>query len=78
MRAAGAVVGGLAGLACMYATLAANGGSYENTPTKGAVMVTLLSAFTFCFSLLRFRHPRFWFAFTVATFRWGAPAWRHA
>lgn len=71
MRAAGAVAGGLAGLACMYLTLAANGGSYANTATKGAVMVALLSACTFGFSLLRFRHPRFWFAFTVATFRCG-------
>lgn len=79
MRAAGAVAGGLAGLACMYLTLAANGGSYANTATKGAVMVTLLSALTFFFSLLRFHLPRFWFAFTVATFRRGARAgWARA
>jgi hypothetical protein len=71
MRAAGAVAGGLCGLLCMYVTYAANGASYAPTPTKAAVMVTLLSCLSFVFSLYRFRYPRYWFAFTVATFRCG-------
>ena len=70
MRAAGAVVGGLAGLICMYLTYAANGSSYEQSTTKAAVMVASLAAFSFVFGLLRFRFARYWFAFTVATFRW--------
>jgi hypothetical protein len=70
MRAAGAVVGGLAGLVCMYITYAANGSSYEQSTTKAAVMVACLSAFSFVFGLLRFRFARYWFACTVATFRW--------
>ena len=69
MRAAGAVAGGLLGLLCSYLTYFANGSSYASTPTKGAVMVTLLSVFSFCFGLYRFRYPRWWFGFTVATFR---------
>lgn len=32
-------------------------------------MVTLMSLFSFCFGLCRFRFPRWWFGFTVATFR---------
>ena len=48
---------------------AANGGSYAYSTTKAAVMVTLLSCFSFCLGLLRFRFARWWFAFTVATFR---------
>lgn len=69
MRAAGAVVGGLCGLLCMYLTYAANGGSYQQSATKAGAMVALLSLFSFVFSLYRFRYPRYWFAFTVATFR---------
>ena len=70
MRAAGAVLGGLAGLACMYITRAANGGSYANGAgvTKGAAMVASLTAFAFLSGLARFRFPRYWFLFTVATF----------
>ena len=70
MQAAGAVVGGLAGLICMYITYAANGSSYEKSTTKAAVMVASLAAFSFVFGLLRFRFACYWFAFTVATFRW--------
>ena len=38
---------------------------------QGAVMVTLLSVFAFGLGLFRFRYSRHWFAFVVATFRWG-------
>lgn len=76
MRAAGALVGGALGLLVSYLTYWANGSSYESTTTKGAVMVTLLSFFSFCFGLYRFRYPRWWFGFTVATFRCvGCRAW---
>ncbi len=71
MRAAGALVGGTLGLFVSYLTYWANGSSYKSTTTKGAVMVTLLSVFSFCFGLYRFRYPRWWFGFTVATFRCG-------
>jgi hypothetical protein len=54
----------------MYITYAANGSSYEKSTTKAAVMVASLAAFSFVFGLLRFRFARYWFAFTVATFRW--------
>lgn len=70
MRAAGAVVGGVAGLLCSYITWWANGSSYRQSTTKGAVMVTMMAVVSFNFGLLRFRFPRYWFAFTVATFRW--------
>lgn len=39
---------------------------------QGAVMVTLLAFFAFLLNLFRFRHPRFWFAFVVGTFRCAA------
>lgn len=81
MRAVGAVVGGLCGLVCMYVTYWINGSSYERSATKGAVMVTLLSALSFVLGLYRFRLPRWWFAFCVATFRcggWAAGACRGA
>jgi len=66
-RLTGAVVGGALGVAATYIAYGANGSTYKQSSTKGAVMVIVISIFGFFLSLLRFHYPKWTFGFTVAT-----------
>lgn len=67
-RIVGVLVGGALGVAATYIAYAANGHTFEDSVTKGAVMVTILAVWTFAIGCYRAKYTRFPFAFTVCAF----------
>ncbi|GAB4820831.1 hypothetical protein N2152v2_007877 [Parachlorella kessleri] len=65
--ALGGAGGGGVALACLYITLAANGGSWEYSPTKVAVLLVVTNVAAFLLTLLRFQQAPRKLAYTFAT-----------
>lgn len=65
-RTAAAITACILAIICMYITYGANGASYAESFTKGAVMTVTASASGFVLAMCAYRFPHLWFGFIVA------------